>query len=188
MCRAVEVFTFPWAGSSSTGVVADAFDAYITLLSPSSSTRLLVQPDSSATSGSKVAPQSFSDMYLATPSDVTAITYGAKTTISAMLAAHPDIQVLLPTCGGAACAAGQAPSDADIAALVNSYTDSHLVANHFGSTCALGACASTDDAAVLSVANLHVADASLMPAQPAAHPVLTLLAMAIKVARLVAGK
>lgn len=62
-----------------------------------------------------------------------------------------------------------------------------LLSNHWVGSCAVGTCVDAKTMAVKGSSNLHVVDASLVPVQVTAHPWLTLAALAVRAASLIAS-
>ena len=165
----IEVFV----GTDSATNDAEAFDYYVMLLRPRTSTALDVLADVDYPRGYRTFPRDYGRLYLHDADDV-ATMHGAWRTASALLDADPSISVQL---GTVPLAAGVKPSADQVAALVASWDHSHLQGNHWAGTCAVSGCACSPTR-VAGTSNVHVADASLHPGQLSAHPVLTVMATA----------
>ena len=105
--------------------------------------------------------------------------------VAARLSQDPGVRVLLLEAG--ACGA-QAATDADLRQYIRPTVSSYY---HPAGTCRMGtgADAVTDpQLRVRGVAGLRVADASVMPVLPNAHPNATVLAIAERAAELLSGR
>ena len=171
----IEVFV----GTDSATNDAEAFDCYVMLLRPRTSTALDVLADVDYPRGYRTFPRDYGRLYLHDADDVATMAWGVAETASALLDADPSISVQL---GSTVPLAAGVPSADQVAALVASWDHSHLQGNHWAGTCAVGSCACSADARVAGTSNVHVADASLHPGQLSAHPVLTVMATAAEVA------
>lgn len=66
------------------------------------------------------------------------------------------------------------------------YTGSAMALNHFAGTCALGTCVDPSNLRLHGTSNVAVVDASILPEQVWGHPYLTLTAIALKAADVLA--
>ena len=193
----VEVFVGP-ATAGGDGAGGDGSDAVSTftvalmLLAPSTESRLAFAAETTAAEA-----EVYADVYLRPGRDVEVMASAANRTIHAVLASGRRVALRkfgssgggeLPACDTADghCRPGEPAPMANIRRWLTDGWDpasnNRNQVNHYAGTCAVGECASEEDARVLNTTNVHVADGSLLRYQLRAHPVLTVMALAVEVA------
>lgn len=116
----------------------------------------------------------YPNLYLQTPEDLARLKYGVKYVAEALV--NDSATLVQPT----------GTTDDAIDALVNSWEDSHLVANHWAGSCAVGTCLD-EEFRVKNTTNVFVVDASTLPEQPLVHPVGYVMAVAHTAARIISN-